>query len=162
MVLRAILLFLALSMLWLLLSGYFHNVQLLIFGVASVALCVALAWRARMLDEEGVPTPIMPGVFIYLFWLMVEIGKANIAVARQALAIEPKLSPRLIKIGVPTKTNAGLATFANSITLTPGTVSIDLEPDHILVHALTDALADEAAICDMGRRVAAVEHGAPQ
>ncbi|MCA8887621.1 MAG: Na+/H+ antiporter subunit E, partial [Parvularculaceae bacterium] len=92
-------------------------------------------------------------------WLFVEIGKANFIVARQALAIEPKLSPKLMKITPPPLSNAGLATFANSITLTPGTVTVDLEPGYMIVHALTEELADEAAINDMGRRVAALEHG---
>ena len=91
--------------------------------------------------------------------LVVEIGKANFIVARQAIAIEPKLSPKLLQVVSPTKTNAGLATFANSITLTPGTVTVDLEPGYMVVHALTEALADEAAIMDMGRRVAALENG---
>ncbi|MFZ5616698.1 MAG: Na+/H+ antiporter subunit E [Pseudomonadota bacterium] len=159
MAVRAIILAVALAGLWLLLSGYFDNPLLLGFGAASVILCVFLAIRARVLDFEGVPTGLMPRVFLYWRWLFVEIGKANIIVARHALAIEPKLSPKLLKIVSPTKTNAGLATFANSITLTPGTVTIDLEPDYMVVHALTEALADEAAIADMGRRVAALENG---
>jgi multicomponent Na+:H+ antiporter subunit E len=156
---RIIVLAVALTGLWLLLSGYFHNPMLLGFGAASVILCIYLAARAGVLDSEGVPTGLMPGVFIYWWWLMVEIGKANFIVARQALAVEPKLSPKLMKIVSPTKTNAGLATFANSITLTPGTVTVDLEPGYMVVHALTEGLADEAAIADMGRRVAALERG---
>lgn len=160
--LRTIILVAALTGLWLLLSGYFDKPLLLGFGAASVALCVFLAFRARVLDGEGVPSGIMPRVFGYWWWLFAEIGKANIIVAREALAIEPKLSPKLMKVKSPTRTNAGLATFANSITLTPGTVSVDLEPDYILVHALTESLADEAAINDMGRRVAALENGDAQ
>lgn len=157
---RTIVLALALAGLWLLLSGYFDNPLLLGFGALSVALCVYLARRAGVLDFEGVPTGLMPRVFGYWWWLFVEIGKANFIVARQALAIEPKLSPKLLKIVSPTRTNAGLATFANSITLTPGTVTVDLEPGYMIVHALTEALADEAAINDMGRRVAALENSA--
>ena len=156
---RTIVLTLALTGLWLLLSGYFDKPMLLGFGAASIALCVYLAHRARMLDDEGVPTGLMPGVFLYWWWLIVEIGKANYIVARHALAIEPKLSPKLLQIVSPTKSDAGLATFANSITLTPGTVTVDLEPGYMVVHALTEDLADEAAINDMGRRVAALEHG---
>ncbi len=154
---RAIILAVALAGLWLLLSGYFDNPLLLGFGAGSVALCVYLAIRARVLDDEGVADALLPRVFFYWWWLFIEIGKANFIVAREALAIEPKLSPKLIQIRSPTTTNAGLATFANSITLTPGTVTIDLEPDYMVVHALTEALADEAAINDMGRRVAALE-----
>lgn len=156
---RTIVLTAALTGLWLLLSFYFDKPLLLGFGAASVILCVYLARRARMLDGEGVPTGLMPRVFVYWWWLFVEIGKANFIVARQAIAIEPKLSPKLLHIVSPTKTNAGLATFANSITLTPGTVTVDLEPGYMVVHALTEALADEAAIMDMGRRVAALENG---
>ena len=156
---RIIILAIALAGLWLLLSGYFDKPLLLGFGAASVALSVWLAVRAGVLDGEGVPEGLMPGVFIYWFWLFVEIGKANFIVARQALAIEPKLSPKLMKITPPPLSNAGLATFANSITLTPGTVTVDLEPGYMIVHALTEELADEAAINDMGRRVAALEHG---
>ena len=156
---RTIVLAVALAGLWLLLSGYFDKPLLLGFGAASVILCVFLAHRAGVLDFEGVPTGLMPGVFIYWWWLFVEIGKANFIVARQAIAIEPKLSPKLLQVVSPTKTNAGLATFANSITLTPGTVTVDLEPGYMVVHALKEALADEAAIMDMGRRVAALENG---
>lgn len=156
---RTVVLALALGGLWLLLSGYFDKPLLLGFGAASVALCVYLARRAGVLDFEGVPTGLMPKVFFYWWWLVVEIGKANFIVARQAIAIEPKLSPKLMKITSPTRTNAGLATFANSITLTPGTVTVDLEPTYMVVHALTEDLADEAAIADMGRRVAALENG---
>jgi multicomponent Na+:H+ antiporter subunit E len=159
---RAIVLAIALTALWLLLSGYFDKPLLLGFGAVSVVICVLIAQRARVLDFEGVPTGLMPGVFLYWWWLVVEIGKANFIVAREALAVEPKLSPKLLKIHSPTRTNAGLATFANSITLTPGTVTVDLEPDYILVHALTEALADEAAIYAMGRRVAALEGGVTQ
>jgi len=156
---RTVVLALALAGLWLLLSGYFDKPLLLGFGAASVILCVYLARRAGVLDFEGVPTGLMPRVFFYWWWLVVEIGKANLVVARQAIAIEPKLSPKLMKITSPTRTNAGLATFANSITLTPGTVTVDLEPTYMVVHALTEDLADEAAIADMGRRVAALENG---
>lgn len=157
---RAVVLAVAMAALWLLLSGYFDKPLLLGFGAASVVLSVYLAHRAGMADIEGVPTGLMPRVFGYWVWLFLEIAKSNLVVARQALAIEPKLSPKLMNIVSPTKTNVGLATFANSITLTPGTVTVDLEPGYMVVHALTEELADEAAIADMGRRVAQLENGA--
>ncbi len=155
---RYIILAIALSGLWLLLSGYFDKALLLFFGVVSVALSVWLADRAGVLDEEGVPGGLMPRVFGYWGWLAAEIGKANIMVAREAIAVRPNLSPKMVRIPAPSLTAAGRATFANSITLTPGTVSVNLEDDHILIHALTDELADEAAIAEMGARVAAVEN----
>ncbi|MEO0398020.1 MAG: Na+/H+ antiporter subunit E [Pseudomonadota bacterium] len=157
---RLVILTVALAGLWLLLSGYFDKPLLLAFGVVSVAVSVYLAARAGVLDGEGVPDGLMPRVFGYWGWLFLEIGKANIQVARHALAIDMKLSPSMMRIKSPTRTNAGLATFCNSVTLTPGTVTIDLEPDHFLVHALAPEFADEEAILDMGRRVAELEGGA--
>lgn len=158
MIIRAAILALALSGLWLLLSGYFDKPLLLGFGVASVAVCVWLAHRSGVLDHEGVPTGMMPRVFAYWAWLFVEIGKANFIVARAALAVDMKLSPTLVTVYPPTRTNAGLAAFANSITLTPGTVTVDLEPGYFVVHALTAELADLAGLDAMGRRVAALEN----
>ena len=157
---RVITLTVALAALWLLLSGYFDVPLLLFWGVLSVGLSVWLAARAGMIDKEGAPLGLFPGIIPYLFWLSGEIGKSNVAVAREALAISPRLSPRMIRVPMTQKTAAGMATFANSITLTPGTVSVALEDGTILIHGLTEALADEAGIAAMGARVSKTERGA--
>ncbi len=149
----------ALSALWLLLSGYFDKPLLLAFGGGSVALATWLAHRARVLDAEGVPGGVIPGIFGYWIWLITEIGKANLIVAREALAVEPKLSPKLFLVPNPPRTAVGKVTFANSITMTPGTVTVDLREDEILVHGLTEDLADVESIRDMGERVARAERG---
>lgn len=154
---RGIFLAIAMAALWLLLSGFFDKGLLLFFGVCTVALSVWLSARSGVLDEESVSLNLMPGVFVYWFWLAKEIGKSNIAVARQAMAIQPTLSPKLFSVPSVATSPAGLATFANSITLTPGTVTIDLEPGYMMIHALTEELGDEAGIAEMGRRVALFE-----
>jgi multicomponent Na+:H+ antiporter subunit E len=154
---RAFTLALALAAIWLLLSGHFDHPLLLAFGAASVLLCIFASSRAGALDEEGAPLHLMPRIFGYWLWLSGEIVKANATVLRQALAVSPKLSPKLVRVPVSARTNVGRVTFANSITLTPGTVSIDLDDDTILVHGLTEALADEGALADMGARVARIE-----
>ncbi|MEE2691297.1 MAG: Na+/H+ antiporter subunit E [Pseudomonadota bacterium] len=154
---RFIILGLALAPLWLLLSGYFDVPLRLVMGALSVVFTVVVSARAGMLDEEGAPLRLVPRIASYWIWLGGEIGKANVAVAREALAIKPRLSPKMFKVPMGQRTAAGKVTFANSITLTPGTVSVHLEEDFIVVHALTEGLADEAAIADMGARVAATE-----
>ncbi len=154
---RFLILVLALAGLWLLLSGYFDKPLLLAFGAGSVLFAAYLARRAGILDHDSVPARLFPGVLGYWMWLGGEIGKANMIVIRHALAVEPKLSPKLFLVPNPPKSTVGKATFANSITLTPGTVSVDLREDAILVHALTEELADVAAITDMGVRVAKIE-----
>ncbi|MEZ5893258.1 MAG: Na+/H+ antiporter subunit E [Parvularculaceae bacterium] len=159
---RFLVLVLALSGLWLLMSGYFDNPLLLTFGVLSVLTSALLSRRANILDNDSVPTNLFPGIIGYWIWLASEIGKANLAVMRQALAVEPKLSPHLFVVPNPPRSDVGKATFANSITLTPGTVTIDLRENEILVHGLTDALCDVAAITDMGERVARTEKAGPK
>ncbi len=154
---RFIILVLALAGLWLLLSGYFDKALLLGFGAVSVLFSAWLAKRAGVLDDDSVPTGLMPRILGYWLWLGGEIGKANLIVMRQALSVEPKLSPKMFTVPNPPKSSVGKATFANSITLTPGTVSVDLRENEILVHGLTEELCDVAAITDMGRRVAKAE-----
>ncbi len=159
-IVRVFILVISLSALWLLLSGYFDHPLLLAFGGLSVAFSVWLAQRAGVTDDEGVPLSIMPAIFGYWFWLAKEIGKSNIDVARRALAIQPSLSPKLFYVPIEPKANAAIATFANSITLTPGTVSVCIEDRGILVHSLTDELCDEEGHHALGRRVALLERGA--
>ena len=154
---RFIILVLALAALWLLLSGYFDKPLLLGFGAGSVIFAAWLAQRAKVLDSEGIPGNVFPGLITYMVWLTVEIGKSNLMVARQALAVEPKLSPKLFTVPNPPRSTVGKVIFANSITLTPGTVSVDLRDDEILVHGLTEELSDVAGIKAMGARVAKIE-----
>lgn len=154
---RFIILVLALAAVWLLLSGYFDKPLLLTFGAASVLLAAWLAWRAKVLDVDAAPVELFPGILWYWIWLAREIGKANVMVMRQALAVEPKLSPKMFIVPNPPRSSVGKATFANSITLTPGTVTVDLRENEILVHALAEEFADEAAIRGMGERVARTE-----
>lgn len=154
---RFIILVLVLAALWLLLSGYFDHPLLLTFGAGSVLFAAWLARRAAVLDDDSVPASLFPRILGYWIWLGGEIGKANLMVMRQALAVEPKLSPKLFTVPNPPRSTVGKVTFANSITLTPGTVSVDLRENEILVHGLTEELCDVAAITDMGNRVARAE-----
>lgn len=146
-------LFGALFGLWLLLSGFFDNATLLGFGAASVFICVLLASRAGVLDGEGVPTRVFPGIIGYMLWLTLEIGKANLSVAREVLRPKLKLSPKMIRVPAHQVSDLGRTIYGNSITLTPGTVTVDLAEGEVLIHALTEELADTDAIADMGEKV---------
>lgn len=143
--------------LWFVLSGYFDKPALVAFGVMSVGLCVYLAERAGALDPEGVPTGVFPGIIPYMMWLTLEIGKANIAVAREVLRPNLRLSPKMFRVKAVPKSDLGKTIFGNSITLTPGTVTVDVEEDWIVIHGLTEELADVAGIEDMGRKVCALD-----
>ena len=144
------------ALLWLLLSGFFVPL-LLALGAASVALTVWLARRMDLIDHEGVPLQIGPAIILYTPWLLLEIVKANIDVARRVISPSLRISPKLFTTPASQKTDLGQAIYANSITLTPGTVSVDLDPGEITVHAISREGADDIASGEMDRRVTEAE-----
>jgi multicomponent Na+:H+ antiporter subunit E len=157
---RAISLAVVLAAIWLLLSGHYEPL-ILAFGAGSVALVVFIARRKRLTDREGHPIGMLLGGLRYWPWLLVEIAKSNIAVARCILSPRLPISPTLVKVPATQRTDLGRVVFANSITLTPGTVSIKVDDDVIVVHALTAAAATDLAEGGaMDRRVTRMEGAA--
>ena len=147
---------LALAACWLLLSGYFQ-ILLLGLGAASVGFCLWIAMRMDLIDHEGVPIHITWAVLRYLPWLIREVVKANIDVAKRVIDPNLPISPCLFDAPVSQKTDLGQALYANSITLTPGTISVDLDSNVIRVHALHQGSADGVLEGEMDARVSAVE-----
>lgn len=151
MVRFAIVLTIVLAGYWLTLSGYFKPL-LLGLGVVSIAFTVWLCGRMKILDNETVPYLNIPKTLSYFVWLFGEVVKANLGVAKAVLRPDMVISPTLIKIPMPQQTDIGRTMFANSITLTPGTVSVEMNEDHILVHALLEEMADPDDFVEMGAR----------
>jgi len=141
---------------WLLLSGHYTPL-LLVLGVLSTLLVVLLATRADLIDRETQPILLKPSVLLYWFWLAREIIKSNIDVARRILSPNLPISPNVFTVQAVQKTELGRVTYANSITLVPGTVAMDIDEDVITVHALTQAAAADLKRGEMNRRVCNVE-----
>ncbi len=153
---HAISLALVLFALWLLLSG--HYVPLLIgLGALSVLLGVTIALRMDVVDREGHPIHLSPKALLYWSWLAWEIVKSNVDVARRILSPTLPISPTVIRLKASQNSELGKVIYANSITLTPGTVSIDIDGDKIEVHALTREAAQALRTGDMDRRVTRFE-----
>lgn len=153
---HAISLFVTLYALWLLLSGHWTDPLLLGLGLVSVALTVFVAWRMEGLDHEGVPINVSVHALAYWPWLLWQIVLSNLAVARAILTPSP-VNPRLDWVPATQRTEVGRVIFANSITLTPGTISVQLDSQRILVHALESEGIDDLKGGDMDRRVTWVE-----
>lgn len=148
---------LTLSALWLLLSGH-SEWLILAFGVGSVGLVVWLARRFEVLDQEGHPIHLTGrGIVFFWSWLFWEIAKANLAVARLILSPKMPITPSVIEVEAHEKNELGQVIYANAITLTPGTVSMVVEGNRIVVHALSRAAAEDLLAGEMDRRVAALE-----
>lgn len=149
----AIVLALILAATWLALSGYFIT-MILTFGVISIVFVLWMCARMEILDRETVPYLSLPLSIIYFFWLFKEIVKANMQVVKAVLSPDLEVSPTLTKIPYPNDADVARAMFANSITLTPGTVSVHMEDDHILVHALLKEMSNPEDFKDMGEQAA--------
>ncbi len=157
--LRALGLWLFCFGLWLLLSGYFDAPLLLMFGVLSCTLVVFIAWCIEKLDPEGQPLhpKIGPQIILYWPWLLWQIVLANLDVAKRILDPRLPISPTMITLKPTQHSEMGQVIYANSITLTPGTVTTSLSEGVLEVHALTREAAESLREGDMDRRVAALE-----
>lgn len=153
---HAVSLSIILASLWILMSGHFEPF-LLSMGAVSILLTVWVSARLGIIDREAVPVHMLPRALTYWPWLIKEIVKANIDVAK--IIVNPRLpiSPVMFRTKATQKTELGHAVYANSITLTPGTISIDLEGDMITVHALTVDGAEGVESGDMDRRCTHLE-----
>jgi multicomponent Na+:H+ antiporter subunit E len=144
---------------WLLWSGVYHTLTIA-FGVISCFGVALIASRLGLVDREGHPIHLALGLVTYVPWLLWAIVKANIDVAWRILRPTMPISPRLIEVSAGQSSDLGRVIYANSITLTPGTVSVEMDGGKILVHALTKEAADDVESGDMDRRVTKLEGAA--
>jgi multicomponent Na+:H+ antiporter subunit E len=157
----AIVLTAALAATWWVLSGYTKPLIVTLGGI-SIALVLLMCARMRIFDRETAPYMTVPQSLAYFGWLFVEIIKANVAVVKAVLSPDLEVSPTMTKIPTNGKSDLAKTMFANSITLTPGTVTVEMADDHILVHALLSDMSDPADFEDMSDRSAwAVGEAAP-
>jgi multicomponent Na+:H+ antiporter subunit E len=128
-----------LAALWLGISGVYKP-HILSLGAASVLLVVWLSARMEVVGTEHNPVLYSWRLPVYWGWLVWQIITANVNVAR--LVFRPTaIRPRVFRAAVPQKSSVAKVTYANSITLTPGTVTLQLEADFVEVHALDETSA---------------------
>ena len=150
---------LVLAALWLLMSGLFDTL-ILIFGACSIAVTVWVVRRMDAVDGDQVEIALKPLKFSgYILWLLWEIAKANWNVTRIILSPAMPIRQHLFRVPFSQRTDLGQVIFANSITVTPGTISIETEPGFFLVHAVAYSPDDLVALADMDARITATESG---
>ena len=153
---KSITLFIVLFGFWLLMSGYYTPL-ILSLGVISCLLCVYLTIKGKFLDNETLPIYFFPRLIQYTLWLIKEILKSNIQTAK--VIIMKSEEPELFSVKATQKTNEGKVTYANSITLTPGTVTTQIKNDVFEVHALTKDFGDDVRSSEMDKMVTWLEKG---
>ena len=137
-------------------SGYYTPL-ILSLGVISCLLCVYITIKGKFLDNETLPIYFFPRLIQYTLWLIKEILKSNIQTAK--VIIMKSEEPELFSVKATQKTNEGKVTYANSITLTPGTVTTQIKNDIFEVHALTNFFGDDVRSSEMDKMVTWLEKG---
>lgn len=149
--------FLSLIAFWLLLSGMLTPF-LIAAGVGSSMAIVLMSRRMDLVDREGHPIHLAWGALLsYWPWLLKEIAKSAWDVTKRVLHPDLPISPTLVEFRPTQVTDEGLVIHANSITLTPGTIAVEVERGRFLVHALTSDAADGLSGSEMDRRCTALE-----
>ncbi len=129
--------------LWVIFNGNF-TLEIAIFGLVITA--VIFLFTCKFMDhslskEIKIYKNFFKGIK-YVAVLIVEIVKANLAVMKLILTEKEEVRPRLVTFRTPLKTDTARAFLSNAITLTPGTITADLEGDRLTVHALDETMAE--------------------
>ena len=151
---KSFILFFILFSLWLLMSGH-YNVLIVSLGIISCAFCVYIAKRGKLIDDEGLPIFFMPRLLNYLIWLFKEILKSNLSTAK--VIINGKVEPETFTVKSSQVSDVGKVTYANSITLTPGTVTTKIQKGVFEVHALNSDFGNDVRTNEMDKKVTWLE-----
>ena len=144
---------------WLALSGH-YTPWLIAMGLASAILVALAARRMGIADEEGHPLHLIAGSFTYFPWLALEVVKSAWSVSKIILHPGLPISPTMTVVKASQRTAAGLVTYANSITLTPGTITVGVAGRDLTVHALVREGALDLEAGSMDTRARRLEGGA--
>jgi multicomponent Na+:H+ antiporter subunit E len=119
---------------WLLLVGSLDPQELLAGLVVAGAVAMLTLGRPSVLAGIRL-SPRAPVAFLsYLAALLIALVRANLDMARRVLTPSLPLRPALVRVNTSLRSELGRLVLANSITLTPGTLSIDIEDDTLIVH----------------------------
>lgn len=138
--------------LWFGLSGHLEAL-LLLLGVASTALVVAIAWRMDNVDRERHAARVPLRLLRFWLFLIGQVIRANLHVIRCIVIPGRHISPQVFTVPLPQHSDLGRVIYANSVTLTPGTVTLRVSQDCLLVHALTREAAQKLQRGTMAARV---------
>lgn len=154
---RSFVLLIALMLIWLLWSGLYTPL-LISLGVASCLLVVWLVRRFESIDHESVPVHLGLPVLTYWAWLLKEIVVSSIQVSKIILSPRLNIQPQIIEVESRARSDVGQVVFGNSITLTPGTMTISIShTGKVTVHALTQDGADGVLQGPMNQKVALLD-----
>lgn len=137
---------------WLVNSGHYTPL-ILGLGLASIILVVVVARRMNVVDKESLPFHLTRELPSYYLWLLKELLISNFQVVRSIWHFNSKLNPAMEKIDIKQNSDMGRVILANSISLTPGTITTAVTAESITVHALDRSSIEALKTGDMGARI---------
>ncbi len=143
---------------WILLSGYFDRFHLVAGGVCSLTVAV-MSYRLFFSGKKQLSSRSTWRLIGYVPWELWQIVLANIDVIRRVLHPKMPIDPCLVEVETSLRSEFALVTLGNSITLTPGTITVSVDPEKgtFLVHALAKEPADALLVDQtMQRKIAGV------
>lgn len=152
---RILLMTVVLGLLWLMWSGIYTPLVLGL-GALSIAITVFIAHRIGFFEREVFALRVLGRLPRYWAWLFIEIVKSSVEVAGVVLGRRLEISPTVVKFKVSPEDAVGQAILGNSITLTPGTLTLDIHEGQITVHCLTKQGADAVLASEFNERAAAL------
>lgn len=149
---------LVLAVFWLLLSGFLKPL-LLSFGVASVVLVLWLIKRMDHADSDHQKLALNLSFMRYIVWLLGQVVISSLEVTKLIWTNSKNLSPAIAKLPINKVPKRSRVLYANSITLTPGTLCIDINHEHVTVHALNEESLESLRHGDMANKVYSESRG---
>ena len=146
---------------WFILSGKTEP-KFLIIGAVTAAivgyLCTPMLHTMKNGKRYYVLKVDYPRFILYFLWLFKEIILSSLDIAKTIIHPKQKIHYRMLRFECALENPAAVTLFINSITLTPGTITIDVDRQIFMVNALTDVAAEGLIAGEMQRRIAAVFH----
>lgn len=147
--------------LWIILNGQF-TMEIFLFGVVIAAAMYAFVCKFMdySFEKDIRIFRKLPYILLYILVLIREIIKSNISSIHLALSYRYEIDPVIVKFRTDLKSDTSKAILANSITLTPGTITVALEGDEFIVHALDIDLVkgiDDSVFIHMLRKMEAMD-----
>ena len=136
-------LFVLLFIFWVILNGAI-SLEIALFGVGICLVVRLFTYKTTRLNssiERKAVKKLYP-IMEYLFILIIEVYKANIDIIKLVLSPNPEIKPTLKHITTDLKSRVARVALANSITLTPGTITVSMNDDELLIHAIHSSNLD--------------------
>lgn len=140
----------ALFLIWLILAASYDLVHL----VLGAAAAVVVLWLNPIAPSSPFKNVSWWGLVGYLPWLFIRILKSGIHVTRLILDPALPIQPKLIHHSTELESEGEVVILGNSITLTPGTITVEVGPDELLVHTIDDVAGRDLIEGTLERKIA--------